>query len=208
MKLRYSPTSPYVRKVVVTAIEAGLDDRIERVATDVWAPDTDIAEDNPLGKVPALVLDDGLALCDSPLICEYLSAHATAPGLIPAEGADHWQVLAFEALGDGIMDAAVARVIESLKRPAEFRWDGWLTRQADKIGRALDSLERSAIAGKLGVPHLGAMTDVGRIAVACALGYLDFRFAKDDWRQSRPALAAWYEGYAARPAMQATEPPG
>jgi glutathione S-transferase len=208
MKLRFSPTSPYVRKVAVTAIEAGLDERIERVPTDVWAADSDIGDDNPLGKVPALALDDGLVLCDSPLICEYLSAHATAPGLIPAEGAERWQALNFEALGDGIMDAAVARVIETMKRPAELRWDDWLSRQAAKIGRALDALERSAIAGKLGVPHLGATTDIGRISIACALGYLDFRFPDDDWRQNRPSLAAWYEGYAARPAMQATEPPG
>lgn len=208
MKLRYSPTSPYVRKVVVTAIEAGLDDRIERLATDVWAADSDIAADNPLGKVPALALDDGLVLCDSPLICEYLSAHATAPGLIPAEGAERWQVLNFEALGDGIMDAAVTRVIETLKRPAALRWEDWLARQKEKIGRALDSLERGALAGQLGVPHLGAATDVGRISIACALAYLDFRFAEDDWRHGRPSLAAWYEGYAARPAMQATVPPG
>lgn len=203
MKLRYSPTSPYVRKVMVTAMEAGLDDRIERVETDVWSPDTDIAEDNPLGKVPALVADDGTVFCDSPTICDYLDSLHGGPRLIPAEGPARWQALNLHALASGVMDAAVARVVESRARPEALRYDGWLERQKGKIGRALDSLDQQAAGGALDGP-----VTIGTITVGCALGYLDLRFAADAWRDGRPALDAWYGAFSRRPAMQATVPPG
>jgi glutathione S-transferase len=202
MKLRFAPTSPYVRKVAVTAIEAGLDDRVERIETNVWDPATDIAEDNPLGKVPALTTDDGTVLCDSPVICEHLDSLHGGPKLIPADGSERWRVLNLQALADGIMDSAVARIIEQRMRPEEFRWDGWLTRQKDKITAALDVLERQAADDSLG----GAV-NLGGIALGCALGYLDFRFPDDKWRDGRPALAAWFEGFAQRPSMRQTEPP-
>jgi glutathione S-transferase len=203
MKLRYSPTSPYVRKVAVVAIEAGLDERIERIETDVWNAATDIAEDNPLGKVPALITDEGMVLCDSPTICEYLDSLHDGPGLIPAEGPARWQVLNLHALASGIMDAAVARIVEVRARPEALRFDGWLERQKLKIGRALDTLEGRAAAGELGGP-----ITLGTITLGCALGYLDLRFADDAWRDGRPALAAWYETFSQRPSMQATVPPG
>lgn len=202
MKLRYAPTSPYVRKVVVTAMEAGLDDQIEKIETNVWDPATDIAEDNPLGKIPALTTDDGTVLCDSPLICEHLDSLNGGTPLIPAEGPERWRTLNLQALADGIMDSAVSRNIEFRIRPEELRWDGWHTRQKAKIERALDTLENQAAAGKLDGP-----VDLGSIAVGCALGYLDLRFAADDWRSGCPALSAWYEGFAQRPSMQATVPP-
>ena len=203
MKLRYSPTSPYVRKVVVTAIETGLDDRIERIATDVWDPATDIAADNPLGKVPALTTDDGTVLCDSPTICDYLDSLHGGPKLIPAAGPARWRVLNLHALASGIMDATVARVVEHRARPEDKRFDGWLERQKFKIGRALDALDRQAAEGALDGP-----VTLGTIALGCALGYLDFRAPEDAWRDGRPALAAWYEAFARRPSMQATAPPG
>lgn len=203
MKLRYSPTSPYVRKVAVAAIEAGLDGRIERIETDVWNPETDIAEDNPLGKVPALVTDDGTVLCDSPTICDYLDSLHDGPRLVPAEGAERWQVLNLHALASGIMDAAVARVVEVRARPEALRFDGWLQRQTLKIGHALDALEGRAAAGGLDGP-----VTLGTITLGCALGYLDLRFSEDAWRDGRPALAAWYETFSRRPSMQATVPPG
>ena len=202
MKLRYAATSPYVRKVMVTAIEAGLEDRIERVATNVWDPATDIQDDNPLGKVPALTLDDGTVLCDSPLICEHLdSLHGGEP-LIPAAGPERWQVLNTAALADGIMDSAVGRIIEIRQRPEALQWDGWVARQKGKIAKALDVLERQAESS----PMTGPL-NLGQIAVACALGYLDLRFPDDGWRNGRPKLEAWYRSFAERPSMQATVPP-
>jgi glutathione S-transferase len=202
MKLRYSPTSPYVRKVVVAAIETGLDQRIERISTDVWDPETDIAVDNPLGKVPALTTDDGLVLCDSPTICDYLDSLHDGPKLVPAEGPGRWRVLNLQALAGGVMDAAVARMVEQRARPAHLRFDGWLERQTLKIDRALDALETQAAAGALDGP-----VDLGTITLGCALGYLDLRFPGDAWRDGRPALAAWYEAFGRRPAMRATAPP-
>ena len=191
-----------MRKVAVTAIETGLDDRIERVETNVWDPATDISEANPLGKVPALVTDEGAVLCDSPLICEYLDSLNDGAKLIPAAGLERWRVLELQALGDGIMDAAVARVIETRMRPEALRWDGWLDRQRGKIAQAAGALERDAAAGRLEGP-----VTLGGIALGCALAYLDFRFADDNWRDGRPELTGWFEAFAERPSMQATQPP-
>ena len=202
MKLRYAPTSPYVRKVLVSAMETGLEERIERVSTNVWDPATDIQVDNPLGKVPALTTDDGAVLCDSPLICEYLDTLHDGQPLIPHSGAERWRVLNTAALGDGIMDGAVTRIIEVKMRPEALRWDDWLARQKGKIFKALDTLEGQVDQA----PTTGAV-NLGQIAVACALGYLDFRFPDDAWREGRPGLAAWYKAFADRPSMQATVPP-
>lgn len=208
MKLRHSPTSPYVRKVDVVAMETGLTDRIERVPTNPWDPEGDLPGDNPLGKVPALIADDGTVFCDSPVICEYLDSQHGGAKMIPATGPARWQALNLETLADGILDAAIARVIENKMRPAEFKWDGWLTRQSGKIERALDVLEREAAAGILGEPGADGPVTIGTISVGCALGYLDFRFGDEDWRASRPKLAAWYEDFSKRPSMQATVPKG
>lgn len=200
MKLRHSPTSPYVRKVCVTAIELGLMDKIEKIATNMQDPQCDIATDNPLGKVPALLLDGGGVLFDSPVICEYLDSAAGGGRLFPAAGDARWGALRQQALADGIMDAAILRMIERMRRPEELRWDGWMAHQKDKVGRAVDALDREA------ADLNGALT-IGQIAVACALGYLDFRFGDEDWRPGHPRLAGWYEGFAARPSMQETRPP-
>ena len=202
MKLRFSPTSPYVRKVMVVAHEVGLADKVEKVETNVWDPNSDVASDNPLGKVPALVTDSGVVLCDSPLICEYLDSLHDGAKLIPAEGAERWRVLNLVALGNGIMDAAVARVIETRMRPENLRWNDWLMRQKGKIGRAADALEIQAAAGMLDGP-----VNLASIAAGCALGYLDLRFPEDGWRGGRKALETWYETFAQRPSMKATEPP-
>ncbi|SME91856.1 Glutathione S-transferase [Tistlia consotensis] len=198
LKLRHAPTSPYVRKAMVLAQETGLAPRIELVPTDVWSADTDIQTDNPLGKVPALATPDG-TLCDSPLICEYLDGLHDGRRFVPEAGPARWRALRLEALGDGVLDAAVGTVIETLRRPADKVWDGNVQRQAGKIRAALDGLEREA-AG------FGALEDVGEITVACALGYLDFRLPELAWREGRPALAAWYETVAKRPSMTATAP--
>ena len=198
MKLRFSPTSPYVRKVMVTCIETGQQDRIELAPTSVWDPNTDIRTVNPLGKVPALETQDGAVLFDSPVICEYLDSLHGGDKLFPADGAARWRALRQQALADGILDASILRLLEG-KRPAEQQSADWDKRQTAAVLSALDTLEAEA-------SDLEGPFDIGRISVAVALGYLDFRYPGMNWREGRPALAAWYEGMAARPSMVETVP--
>jgi len=197
LKLRYSPTSPYVRKVLITALETGQESVIKRVPTNPWDPDTDLPKDNPLGKVPALIIEGGLTLFDSPVICEYLCSRVGAP-LLPPGGLARWRVLRLQALGDGILDAAVARLLET-RRPAGIQKPDWIERQKSTIARALDSLEEAAAGW-------GDEVTLGQITAGAALGYVDFRFGEDRWRSSRPVLAAWYETFATRPSMKETVP--
>jgi len=200
MKLRYSPTSPYVRKVMVTAIELGVDGQIECIDTNPWQYDSALVRDNPLGKVPALTTDGGEVLYDSPVVCEYLD-HVYGQGrLFPSVGLARWRVLRQQALCDGILDAAVLRRLEG-QRPAERRSEDWAVLQRDAVERGVDALERDA-------DGWDAALTIAQISAACALGYLDFRFAGEDWRTGHPALAQWYEGFARRPSMQATRPRG
>jgi glutathione S-transferase len=201
VKLRYSPASPFARKARIVAMETGQDGEIQQIETMVWDPETDIAKVNPLGKVPALTTDDGLVLCDSPLICEYLDSRHHGARLIPPTGPERWKVLNLQALSDGIMDAAVTQMAERRTHPPEAQSEAWMARQRGKIAAALDSLEQEASVGRLDGP-----VTLGSITLGCALGYLDFRFAEAPWRDSRPALAAWYQVFARRPAMAATEP--
>jgi len=198
MKLRYSPTSPYVRKVSIVAIETGLDSRIEHVETNVWDPQTDIGGTNPLGKVPTLILDDGTALFDSPVVCEYLDSLHDGPRLFPAAGDARWQTLRLQALGDGVLDAAVHVVVES-RREESLRSQGWIERQKTVIGRALDVLEED-------IEALQGDLSIGLISVGCALGYLDFRLPDEPWRRDHPALADWFEAFSERPSMASTIP--
>jgi glutathione S-transferase len=197
MKLRYSPISPFVRKVLVVAIELGLDKRVERVPTSPGDPATDLPKENPLGKVPSMKLDDGTALYDSAVICEYLDSLA-GNKLHPATGAARWTALRREALGDGMMDAGVLARGEAI-RPAGEKSEGFIAKQKGKMMAAADSLEAEA-------DKFGDGLDIGLIAIASALGYLDFRFAAEKWRQSRPKLARWYDRFAERPSMKATAP--
>lgn len=203
MKLRHSPTSPFVRKVMVLAHEAGLAGRIETVPTAPGADEETLARDNPLGKVPALVTDDGAVLYDSAVICEYLDSLHDGVRAFPAAGAARWTALCRQALADGILDAAVLRRYEEL-RPAAQQSAEWIERQQRKVARGLDALEADAAAGGLAGP--AGPLSIGDIAVACALGYLDLRYPGEDWRGGRPALAAWYAGAAKRPSMAATAP--
>lgn len=199
MKLRYSATSPYVRKVAVTLIETGLDKNVERIPTNVWDPATDVGKDNPLGKVPALILDDGTVLYDSPVICEYLDGLHKGKKLFPAEGKARWRALKLQALGDGMTDAGILRLLEG-RRPKEFQWDKWAERQAKVVARAMDALEDEADAMAKGP------VTIGHIAVGCSLGWLDFRYPELGWRKQRPALADWYDDFADRKSMVATAP--
>lgn len=197
MKLFSSGASPYARKVAVAAHEAGLIDRIEIVGVTVTpvGVNAQVAAANPLTKVPTLVLDDGTALYDSRVIVEYLD-HLSGGRLVPA-GDDRWRVLRDQATADGLMDAALLARYERALRPEPLRWAEWDAGQVGKVERALDLLEAEFR------PAQDA-PQIGDIAVACALSYLDFRFAELGWRTGRPKLAAFAEAFAARPSMTAT----
>jgi glutathione S-transferase len=202
MKLHTSPASPYGRKVKVVAHETGLVTHLSlhNVQTSAVATDLGLIADNPLGKLPCLVLADGRALYDSRVICEYLDSLHAGVRLVPRDGSPRWETLRLQALGDGILDAALLARYETALRPEERRWPAWIDGQLDKVDRALDRLEA------VEAPAFGPQVDLGTITVACALGYLDFRFAERDWRGGRPALAEWYGQFAARPSMRATAP--
>jgi glutathione S-transferase len=199
MKLRYSTTSPFARKCLVVAMECGLEAGLELVATNAFAPDTDLPRDNPLGKVPCLTTAGGEALFDSPVICEYLDSLHDGARLFPASGGARWAQLRLQALADGILDAAVLKRVETAMRPEDKRWTGWIERQGAAITRALDVLEQEC--GGWGGDFL-----IGQITVACALGYLDLRFKDEDWRMGRPALAAWHAKAAERPSVAKSAP--
>jgi len=198
MKLHYSATSPYVRKAYATALEAGLEGVVELAPTDAWASDPAFLGRNPLSKVPALSLEDGTTLFDSPVICEFLDAQGGA-GLFPPAGPARWMVLRLQALGDGIMDATVARLLDSRRDPTQ-QSAVWQDRQKAAIARACDTLEAE-------VGDLEGPPTIGAIAVGCALGYLDLRFSGDAWRDGRPKLAAWFAGFEERPSMVRSAPP-
>jgi glutathione S-transferase len=200
MLLHSNAASPFVRKVMAVAIETGLAGRIEAVARlpSPVAPVDEVTADNPLGKVPCLLTDDGIALYDSRVICEYLDSLHDGPRIFPPSGAARWTALRRQALADGIMDAGVLARYETFLRPQEVRWEAWIDHQKRKFRRGLDALERES--ASLGV------VDIGTLALACALGYLDFRFADEDWRASRPRLAAWLEQFAQRPSIAQTAP--
>ncbi|MGB5834421.1 MAG: glutathione S-transferase N-terminal domain-containing protein [Thiohalocapsa sp.] len=200
MLLRHSQTSPYVRKVTVLLEETGLRDRVRIETMDGWSEPDGLTTDNPLSMVPTLVLDDDSTLFDSPVICEYLDSLHDGSPMIPDVGDARWQVLREQALADGILDCAILIFLEQHRRPAELRWDWWLALKQRAIHRALDELDRTAIA-------LSDRVDLGAIAIAVALAYLDLRGAVDDWRQDRPALARWFTDFAQRPSMIATAPP-
>jgi glutathione S-transferase len=195
MKLHYSPTSPYVRKVAACAIACGLHGRITRIETNPHMSPPGLLDDNPLSKVPCLVTSDGLALFGSPVICEYLDAVGEGT-LFPPAGPLRWRALKLQAIGDGIMDAAVMRRMEQ-GRPAEDARTANMARQAAAVARSLDLLQAAPPPDHL---------DIGTITVACALGYLDLRFADDAWREGRPALAAWYAEMQKRPEIAETGP--
>ena len=196
MKLFFSPASPYARKVTACAIARGIDRRIEKVPVNPNLSPPELLLCNPLSKIPCLITDDELALFDSPVICEYLDSIGDALPMFPDHGAPRWRALRFQAMGDGILDASVPRRWEMLK-PREDGRDAWISRQKAAVDRTLDMLE-------LDQPH--RIVDIGSIAVACALGYLDFRLAAEPWRPERPRLAAWFSRFAENPGIAETAP--
>jgi len=199
MKLRYSATSPYVRKVMMVAIECGLDSSLHLEATDAWSPETDLPKDNPLSKVPALVLADGTVLFDSPVICEYLDTLHDGARLFPPPGPARWAALRQQALADGVCDAAILRRLEG-NRPDGEKSATWVERQRTAMARACDALEAEAAA-------LPLEPTIGTLAILSTLGYLDFRFGQEDWREGRPALTAWFDKASQRDSYRRTAPP-
>jgi glutathione S-transferase len=238
MKLFFTDTSPYARKVRVVAIELGLQDRI---ATQFLRPlptavDATLSSVNPLSKIPALVLDDGTALYDSPVICEYLDTLHAGPKLVPASGPARFRVLRLQALCDGILEAAILVFYERSQRPPALHWAPWLDGQAQKARQGLDELEREAASFELpasfgppasggpppgraapGTTAPGAMTsrsdderagvDLAQICAGVTIGWLELRGVLGDVRAGRPKLSAWYDAFRERPSMRATEPP-
>jgi glutathione S-transferase len=196
VKLHHSPASPYVRKVRICAITRGIDSRIKLVPCNPNTSPAALLADNPLSKVPTLVTEDGVALFDSPVICEYLDSLGDALPMFPAHGAARWRALKLQAMGDGILDACVPRRME-MQRPQDEGRAGVVARMRAAVERTLDALEADP-------PHKAV--DIGSITVACALGYLDFRFPQQPWRQTRPRLAAWFEVFSQDPAVAATAP--
>jgi len=192
MRLRFSPSSPYARKVRIVAAEKGLAGEIELVRTDTWNLPEALLLENPLGKIPALTTADGEVLFDSPVVCEYLDALGGGAPLIAASGDARWRALRLQALGDGMMDAAVERYVEAHRPPAQRSAD-WDERQRIAIIRCLDRLECS---GEMEGP-----LDLGKIAVVCALDYLDLRFASEPWRKLRPNLGLLSDMLRERPSF-------
>ncbi|MGB8813913.1 MAG: glutathione S-transferase [Paracoccaceae bacterium] len=201
MRLYTSPTSPFARKCVVLLHETGMLDRVALIAATGTPvdPGSMPVDQNPLGKIPVLERDDGTALYDSRVICRYLDTLA-GNKLYPA-APRLWETLTLEATGDGIVDAGILMVYETRIRPEDKRFPEWIEGQWAKIDRALDAMESRWI------DHLKGPLDMGQIAVACALAYVDYRHSARNWRSGRPHLAAWEAAFAARPSMQATQPP-
>jgi len=199
MTLLGSSRSPFVRKVLVAAHETGLAPLIElrRVIVSANKPNSEVMAANPLNKIPTLLLADGTTLYDSRVICEFFDSHAPASCLYPSELHRRWNVLRLQALGDGLMEVSILRLGEH-NRPAAAQSAAHLSSYSAKVAAALDRLEQEFddIAGPL---------QVGQISIACALAYLDFRFAADGWRSGRARLGRWYEEFARRPSMQATQ---
>ncbi|HZH52898.1 MAG TPA: glutathione S-transferase N-terminal domain-containing protein [Microvirga sp.] len=189
LTLRTSPASPFGRKVKIAASLLGLTDRIEIVEADTMNPGDTLRQQNPLGKIPALVLENGEVLYDSRVIVEYLD-HLAGGGKVVPSGWDRFVALRQQALADGIMDAALLQVYEGRWRAEDRREAKWVEHQAGKVQRGLDYAEAHLTAP---APSL----HVGHIALACALGYLDLRMG-GSWRESYPKLVAWLADFEGR----------
>ena len=199
MKLHWSPRSPFVRKVMIVARERGIANRITCVRTVAATakPHAELMKDNPLSKIPTLVLDDGTVLYDSPVICEYLDALDGAPKLFPREPKARMTALRRQALGDGFLEMMVLLRDERMRaQPSEMH----MKSAAERKAAVLASLEREA--ESLTTTPFG----IGHIAIGCALSYLDFRFADGNWRKGHLRLANWHAAFAARPSVRATHP--
>ena len=201
MKLVYASASPFVRKVRVVLAETGQADDVEllNVATTPVSTPEEVSAANPAGKIPALIRSDGPAIYDSRVICQYLNDRAGG-GLYP--DSSRWEVMTLEATADAIMDAAVLMVYEHRIRPPQFVYPEWEEAQWAKVARAVKAVNDRWMA------HLAGPLNMGHIAVACALGYLDFRHSGRNWRKGCDALDDWYAVFSERDSMKDTIPEG
>ncbi len=201
MKLYFTDTSPFVRKVRVAAAELGISERLtlEFLRPSPLKADPVLSKLNPLSKIPALVLDDGTTLFDSPVICEYFDT-LTERALCPRSGPARFRVLCIQALTDGILEACVNVFYEHMHRPKESHFQPFLDGQAEKANQGLDELERLA-------KDFGKEPDLAQICAAVTVGWLEFRKPIGDVRANRPTLAAFYDTFQKRPSMTSTAPP-
>jgi glutathione S-transferase len=198
--LRAGFGSPFGRKARIAISVLGLDGKVKVEPASTQDPADPISQQNPLGKVPVLVLNDGSTLFDSPVILEYLDVLAGGGKILPKDTKARFDALRLEALADGIMDASILIVYEGRYRPPEMAVQKWLDRQGEKVQRGLAALEKAP-------PGLDSPPNVGQITLACALGYRDFRF-KGTWRKEYPKLVAWLDTFAAKvPSFAPTAPP-
>ncbi len=199
--LRASPSSPFVRKVRMAIDQVGMTDKVKIDPSDTMDANDSVRSQNPLGKIPTLILEDGTAIYDSRVIIEYLDELSGGGNIIPASGKERLLAMRMQALGDGIMDAGVLQIYEKRWRPEDKRVDKWVDHQSGKVARAFDALEKDP-------PAFGPMLHVGHIAVAAALGYFDFRF-EGQWRAKHPKLVQWLDEFAKKvPSFGATTPSG
>ena len=204
MKLHFALASPFARKVRVSAYELGIDEKIELVPTLV-APGKSNTEYagrfNPIRRIPALTLTNGETLVDSVVICEYLCNYVGGNKLFPKASARRWEVLSDHALANGMTELAVLLRYETALRPEENRWQTWSDDHHEKIKTGLDRFEAKA-------PEIESRAlDISQIALACLLGYLDFRFRDEiPWRDQAPQLSVWFEKFSERPSMANTRP--
>jgi glutathione S-transferase len=205
LTLRTGNTSPFGRKIRIAVTVLGLEREVAIEPASTLDPADPIRQQNPLGKVPVLILDDGAALYDSPVILEYLDHRAGGGRILPKDPQLRFAALRLQALADGLMDASILINYEARYRPVQNHEPKWLDLQAGKVTRALAVLE--AAPPGIAVPPVVGPPDVGQITLACALGYRDFRFP-GSWRGDHPRLTAWLADFAARvPAFAATTPP-
>jgi glutathione S-transferase len=198
MILRNSPPSPFGRKARIAASVLGLDSEIEVKAVNLDDPADSLRAQNPVGKIPVLIAEDGTSYFDSRVIAEYLDHRAGGGRIIPREAPARFEALRLQALCDGLLDACLLQVYEGRYRPADKHVQAWLDRQADKVARGMAALEAAP-------PKIDSPPTIGQITLACLLGYRDLRFA-GTWRQEYPKLLAWHDKFAAEvPAFAATK---
>lgn len=199
MKLLSSPTSPFVRKVMITLHETGQmgDVEVVPVSNSPTGPDASVTAANPVGKIPTLIREDGPAIYDSRVICRFLDDRAKA-NLYPENRL--WDVLTLEATADGMMEAALAMTYEARMRPEDKQYPAWVEAQWAKVDRAVTAVN------SLWMSHLHGRLDMSHIAIAAALSYVDLRHDARNWRAGHDALAAWHKGFCERPSMLATQP--
>lgn len=197
MKLFMVAASPFARKVRVTAAERRLLDRIEIINANPHNRPSELVAANPLSKVPTLIADDGSVHIDSLSICIYLDTLGDHPPIVLLDGEDRWPVLRRHALAHGLMECSVIRRMEGQLKAEPDRL-AWMDRQLRATRRTMQHFEEM-------IDGFGAAVAIDTLTLACALAYLDFRFPEEEWRDAHPRLAAWYAGFADRPALRATE---